>query len=286
MSYNSSVVVPQRHIDSPKNPHLKALLRLRERRIREREGRFLVEGAREVGRALSASPRILEALLCPERFTPEAKKVAVAVTAANCGVLYWVSKEAFDRLSLRQRPDGIAVVLPTWAWSRKLANLETRDDTLLLILHGLEKPGNIGALLRTADAVGASAVVLTGGGTDLFNPNVVRASTGSLFTTKTLHATPDEARAYVQRTGLGLIAATPEAPMAHWEADYGGPTAIVLGSEDEGLDSQWLDAAPIRIHIPMLGTADSLNVATAGAVLLYEALRQRTKIARHTFQPR
>ena len=155
------------------------------------------------------------------------------------------------------------------------------------MVDGLEKPGNLGALLRTADAVGVDAVFATGSGTDLFNPNVVRASMGSLFARPVLALDTDELLAWLTRRGVRVVATSPHAARVFWDAPLVGAsddaadgaadrgTAIVLGPEHEGLEPRWLDAAALRVRVPMAGLADSLNVATTGALLLYEVLRQR-----------
>jgi TrmH family RNA methyltransferase len=265
---------PPDPIESSRNPRIKGLLRLRKRRFRDREHRFLVEGAREVSRALQAGHDPIEVFFCTEVCSSAAASIAVDLLASNPKTTFRVSKEAFNRLSLRQKPDGIVAVMATW--SLNLADLNTVDLSLVLVLHGLEKPGNVGALLRTADSVGADAVLLTGKGTDLFNPNVVRASMGSLFTTQAVHTDATNAQGFLVQKGISLVAATPHADQPHWEPSFLGPTAIVVGSEAAGLDRTWIEAAKTQIRIPMHGAADSLNVATSGAVILYEILRQRT----------
>ena len=261
-----------RAIDSPGNPLVKRLVRLRERRARDAEGVALVEGAREVARALDGGWRPRLIATCAALASPEA--VALADRFDVVGVeRVALSAPAFAKVSLRQHPDGVVALFepPDLALER----LAWPADGLYLVADGLEKPGNLGALLRTADAAGADAVFVTGRGTDLHNPNVVRASMGSLFSRPVLAVAPEELRAALGRHGVRLVVTSPGAERDLWDADLRGPTAIVLGTEHEGLAPAWLAAADERVRVPMQGLADSLNVATTGALLLFEARRQR-----------
>lgn len=266
----------RRRIDSARNPLVKEAAALKERRARARAGLTLIEGVREVGRALDAGVRLRTLLLCPELVPSAAAGGRLEQRAEAAGAeVAILSQAAFARLSLRQGPDGVAAVA---AWQgRSLGMLAPGDGPLLLVVDGVEKPGNVGALLRTADAAGVDAVVLTGQGTDLANPNVIRASMGSVFAVPAAVAEAEEARGWLRSLGARTVAATPAAPDPHWSADYRGPVAIVVGAEDRGLSEAWLRSADRTVRIPMRGpAADSLNVAVAGAVLLYEAVRQRT----------
>lgn len=259
-------------IESPKNDRVKELVRLRSRRHRDRRGVFPIEGAREVERALDAGVRPIEAYLGPALFHDEAR--AVAARLAALGVpRFELAEAAFRKASYRDAPDGVLVVAE--AWSPDLGPLELGRDALVLVIDGLEKPGNVGALLRTADAAGATAVFVTGAGTDVFNPNVIRASMGSVFARPVIPADPADLRAFLDARGVRVVATSPAASRSFWEVDLTGATAIVVGSEHQGLEADWLGHADLRVRIPMEGLADSLNVATAGALLLYEALRQR-----------
>lgn len=249
---------------------------LKTRRARDRTGLTLVEGLREAGRAVAAGLPLVRLLLCDELgalgldgvelLRREAERQAVETVV--------LSTDAFQRISLREHPDGVALVARTP--ERSLERLRLPAQPLVLVLAGLEKPGNVGALLRSADAAGVDAVVLTDGGTDLGNPNVIRASMGSVFALPVAGATPVAARRWLRAAGLHLVAATPHARQSHWAASYRGGVAVVLGTEHAGLDASWLAAVHERVRIPMRSrSADSLNVAVAGAVILFEALRQR-----------
>ncbi len=259
----------ERHIESPKNATVKALLKLRERRERVLEGRYLIEGARELTRALQAGVS-LERLFYAETFLNDEGRALLFRTDFERTSL---SEDAFKRLSLRQNPDGILGVARVERL--ELASLTLPEDALVLVLDGLEKPGNLGAILRTADAGNLATVLVTGEGTDLHNPNVIRSSVGSVFSRPVLAVSAGEALEWLREHGFALVAATPHAKASYWDADYRGPTALLLGAEHAGLSGSWLEAATLQVSIPMNGLADSLNVATAGALLIYEALRQR-----------
>lgn len=261
-----------KRITSAQNPEVKARAKLKERRARTREGKFLVEGARELSRALEAGV-VLEALyVCPDLLGDAGRGLVQEAETRNVP-LNELSETAFHTLSMRENPDGVVGV--ALKQEKRLADLTLPDDALVVVCEGVEKPGNLGALLRTADSVGAHALFVTGGGTDLENPNVVRSSMGSVFSRPVLAASGDELRAWLRQHGFTLVAATPHSDRLYWEGDYRGKTALLLGAEDRGLSAAWLGAADVRVKIPMRGLADSLNVATAGALLLYEALRQR-----------
>lgn len=267
---------PSRRVDSARNPLVKELAALKERRARDRSGRMLVEGVREVGRALAAGHRpILLLVPASSKSSASAAIEPLRRSAVERGAeVVELSREAFHRISMREHPDGVAAVLPTV--THDLDTFTLPSAPLVLVLDGIEKPGNVGALLRTADAVGVDGVLITGSGTDLANPNVVRASMGSVFALPVATASAEAARAWLRQRAIHLVATTPHATRPHWDARYAGATAVVLGSEHAGLAEAWLADADERVTIPMRPrVADSLNVAVAGAVMLYEALRQR-----------
>ncbi len=209
--------------------------------------------------------------VCPDFLGDDGRSILKSAEARDVSITE-LSGAAFKLLSYRENPDGIVAV--TERQKKSLTDLKLPDDALVVVVEGLEKPGNLGALLRTADGVGAHALFVTGGGTDLENPNVVRSSMGSVFSLPTLAVSSDELLAYLNHEHFSLIATTPHTETLYWEADLTGRAAILLGAEHSGLSPAWL-AAGVPVRIPMQGQADSLNVATAGALLLYEALRQR-----------
>lgn len=263
---------PPVSIESPSNPRVQRLVRLRERRARDAEGVALVEGAREVARAIAGGWPVAVVATCAALASPEARVLEPRL--AQLGAERWtLSEAAFAKASVRRHPDGVlALVVPP---RLALEDLPVRSDALYLVSDGLEKPGNLGALLRTADAADVDAVLVTGTGTDLLNPNVVRASMGSLFARPVLAVAPEAARAALRARGIQVVATTPAATLDLWDADLRGPVAIVVGTEHAGLDPDWLDAADVQVRVPMSGLADSLNVATTGALLLFEVRRQR-----------
>ena len=266
---------PKRSTDldivSPKNPQVKALLRLQERRERDKTGRFSIEGLREVTRAQQAGIQLEQLYICPDYLREEAR-ASLRTVAADIPS-HSLSQAAFTRLSYRENPDGVLAVaaIP----NTRLEDVKLPEQALILVLAALEKPGNIGALLRTADAAGVDAVLLSAEGTDIYNPNVIRASMGSVFSRPVIAAPEAALRRWLQQQGLALVATTPHTEQLYWQVDYRASVAIILGSEHQGLEESWLEPASLPVRIPMQGLADSLNVATSGALLLYEALRQR-----------
>lgn len=274
---------PLRHIDSATNSFVKETARLKDRRGRLKSGLLLVEGVREAERALAAGVAARQLLLAPELVVEARRVEAMRETAADRGAqVVTLSRAAFARLSVRQQPDGVLLVAQ--ALSRRPQDVGLKEQALVLIIDGLEKPGNLGALLRTADAVGVDALFVTGagadgGGTDLDNPNVIRASMGSVFAVTCAVGGRDEVAGVVSAAGLRLVATTPGGADASsmWSTDLTGGIALLLGAEHAGLPDWWLQRAASRVTIPMRSqAADSLNVSVAGAVLLYEAWRQRS----------
>ncbi len=259
-------------VHSPTNPLVKRFVRLRARRPREREGLLVVEGARELTRAVQAGWSLALLASCPERFSPDAE-AALALLQGAAGEHRRFGPAAFDRASLRQHPDGL-LGLVRW---REVdpESLPWPDTACYLVIAGLEKPGNVGALLRSAAAAGVDAVFVTGAGTDLGNPNVVRASMGSLFALPVLALADEHARALLGSHGVRVITTSPDASETFWDADLTGAVAVVIGPEHEGLDAAWRGAADLEVRVPMAGSVDSLNAATAGGLVLYEVLRQR-----------
>jgi len=253
-------------IASPRNPRVKALAALKERKERERRGLFLVEGRREVARALEAG-LFLETLLLGPKARPEDRALA-----GGREVLF-LSQAALERVSSRENP---AQVLGVFRLSKRdLSQARLPPNPLALVLLGLEKPGNLGAILRAADGAGAD-LVLVAEGADLFSPQVIRNSTGALFSLPVYPVSEEEARRFLEAQDLLRVAATPEGERLYWEEDYRKGVAFLLGTEDEGLPEAWKRRAQVRVRIPMRGRADSLNVAVSAALLLYEALRQRS----------
>lgn len=261
-------------IDSPSNPRVKAIARLRQASHRKRENLMLIEGPRCVDRALRAGVRILQACYCPARFAEAATCPAVVEALGSARVeLLELSEPAFEKLAYRHNPEGLVVVARPPGTS--LDALPGSVPGLVVLAEGLEKPGNLGAICRSADGAGADAVILCDRHTDVWNPNAVMASTGAVFSVPIAQADLPDVLAWVRARNVRILAATPDAAVPYTRVDLTGPVALALGSEHAGLSQALLDAADQRISIPMRGRADSLNVATTAAVLLFEAARQR-----------
>jgi TrmH family RNA methyltransferase len=271
-------------ITSLQNPRVKQLVKLRDRRPRDEAGVFLVEGYRQIRRALDKAVTITELYVCSEWYLgDQGNEPALIAEAQAAGAkVYQLTKEAFAKVAYRERPDGLLAVAPQWR--RTLADLEaklgeicnkTRPDPFLLVVEAIEKPGNLGTILRSADAAGVDALIVCDPVTDLFNPNVVRASTGVLFSVPVIIATSAEVRVWLAERKIRAVATTPSATDIYTNTNLRGPLAIVMGSEQYGLSDFWLKEADARVLIPMAGQADSLNVAMATIITLFEAVRQR-----------
>lgn len=265
---------PSPLITSRQNQRVKDAVRLRTGRNRQRAGRFLIDGAREIQRALDAGIRPREAFVRqPLDDEPGALKALNALRSTDTEILF-VTPAVYEKLCFGDREDaGIVVVAESP--DRRLTQLRLPDEPLVAVLEGIEKPGNLGAILRSADAAGVDAVVVADARTDLFNPNTIRASLGTVFRESVVTATSTEAIAGLRERHFRIIAARPDAELLYTMADFRGSVAIVLGSEVEGLSDQWRELETDTVRLPMRGVADSLNVSTAAAVLFYEALRQR-----------
>jgi RNA methyltransferase, TrmH family len=262
-------------ITSTANPRIKHLAALRRRRARDAEAVTLVEGYEEIELALRAGVRPLTLYYSPGLVRQGATATAAitAGVAAGGGEVMMVGEQAFAKIAYRETPDGWLAVVP--AVTADLADLALGARPLVLICQGVEKPGNLGAILRTADAAGVTAVIATDQVTDWGNPNVVRASKGTVFSVPVASATSAQVLAWLDGHGLLLVAAAPQAGLVVTQADLTGPVAIALGSEHHGLPPEWLARANLAVRIPMFGRADSLNVAASAAILCYEAVRQR-----------
>jgi RNA methyltransferase, TrmH family len=257
-------------ITSTANPRVKQLVSLRRRRERDQAGVTLVEGRAEIELALAANVRPQALYRCPE--LARADDLAEEAAARGAQVVR-VSKQVFEKISYREGPDGWLAVVP--AIQAGLSQLKLGTEPLVLVCAGLEKPGNLGAVLRTADAAGVMAVVAADPVTDWGNPNVVRASKGTVFSVPVASGTSDEVLDWIAANGLRLVAASPDAQRPFTEVNLVEPTAIAVGAEQTGLAAGWLQRADALVRIPMFGRADSLNVSTAAAILTYEAVRQR-----------
>jgi len=263
-------------VESAANPRVKAILALRRRRDRERAGVILVEGYEELETALASGARPRSLYYCPALIA-DPTQLRLLDRAGGMGAeLVELSRPAFERVAYREGPDGWLALLPMVPTS--LEQLELPADPLVLVCESVEKPGNLGAMLRTADAAGVAAVVAAEGVTDWGNPNVVRASKGAVFTVPVAGAGTGEVLEWLRARRVAVVATTPDAGVPFVVPDLTGGVAVVVGAERRGLSPAWLDQADARIRVPMFGRVNSLNVATCAALVVYEALRQRGRL--------
>ncbi|HWF79219.1 MAG TPA: RNA methyltransferase [Streptosporangiaceae bacterium] len=261
-------------ISSAANPLVKRIRLLANRKHRREQGAFVVEGIQPVWRAVTAGWQI-EALLVGPDLRPDSAAAAMVDEQEARGVrVARLSHELFLRLSSREGQAGLAAIVrsrqPT------LADLSPGHDSVFVALHRIGNPGNLGTIIRTADAVGSAGVILIGDTTDPYAPVAVKASMGSLFATSVVHVpSPEPFLTWAAEHGVEILAASGQADVAHWSTSYRPPLAVLLGSEGEGLPADLLASAGRRVRIPMTGTAESLNVAAAAAVLLYEVMRHK-----------
>ena len=259
-------------VSSRQNPRYKAALGLRAVRERRRRGLLLVDGAREIGRALDSGASLAEAWVAPERIRSQAAGALLA-RLAGAGEIIETTPELLARLAYGERDEGVVAVFETPATD--LGALELPARPLVAVVEGVEKPGNLGASLRSADGAGVDAVIVADPISDVWNPNAIRASLGTIFSTRLAVAPSAEALAYLRRHSIAVYAARVEGSIA-WDAvDLTAPAALVVGAETSGLSEVWRGEDVAAVRIPMLGLADSLNVSATAAVLFYEARRQR-----------
>ena len=266
-----------RAIDSPTNPKVKQLVALRSRAERDNTGLFVAEGARALERLIAAGREVHTVYVQSDLLDDRDRAVVTRCADAGAMVVE-LSALAMAKASYRDRPEGIIAVAPQWA--DDLDTVRLSSPPLVIIAEGVEKPGNLGAILRTADATGCDAVIVCDERVDRFNPNVIRAATAVVFSMPVVSASSSEALHWSRDHGLTLVATTPDTDLLYWDANLDQPVAVLMGAEDAGLTTFWLDHADVRVRLPMAGQADSLNVGVATSVVLYEAIRQRTTPAR------
>jgi TrmH family RNA methyltransferase len=253
-------------ITSLQNPRVKYLVKLRDdKRQRQKDGLFLVEGYDEISLALAAGHTPQALLSAPEL-------VSRSLTAAAAETLT-VSRAVFEKISYRENPDGWLAVFPIPKTS--LNDLPLSEIPLVIVAESIEKPGNLGAILRTADAAHVDAVLVCDPRVDVWNPNVVRASRGAVFSVPVVECDNASAWEWLKRGKMRMLAATPSADAVYSDVDLREPVAIVVGTEDEGLSDFWMRNADVKARIPMTGKVNSLNVSVSTALIVYEALRQR-----------
>ena len=260
-------------VSSLQNAGIKEVVKLRQRSHRDENALLIVEGYREVKRALDNRIPVLKLFYCPALYQGKNEPALVARCAAQNVGLFECSEPVFRKIAYRDRPEGLLALCPQIR--RTLADLTLPANPFVVVAEHIEKPGNLGTMLRTADAAGADALVVCDRCTDVNKPNVVRASIGTLFTVPIAEASTEETIAWLRQHGIRSLAASPHAAKNYTEADMTRPIAVVVGAEQFGLSDAWMAQADERVRIPMLGQADSLNVAAAATILLYEVVRQR-----------
>ena len=269
---------PVLEISSNANPRIKHIIRLRQRSHRDAARQMLIEGYREVHRALSNRYTIESLYFCEELFQGENNHALLDMIQKTGAKLFRCSKPVFAKISYRDRPDGLLALAPQLHLT--LADIQLTDAPFIIVAESIEKPGNLGTILRSADAAGADAVIVCDRCTDINNPNVVRASIGTLFCRPVVEASSAETIKWLRQHRIQSLAATPHAQKLYTEADCTTPIAIVVGTEQYGLSETWMQEAHMQIRIPMHGQADSLNVATATTILLFEVCRQRASVSK------
>ncbi|MDN3504416.1 MAG: RNA methyltransferase [Rhabdochlamydiaceae bacterium] len=264
-------------IESFQNPKVKLLGKLKNKRARDQTSLFFVEGYREILRLSEGETEIDMLFYCPELFLQDNEKDLIEKVGEKTTQIYRLPKAIFEKISMRDRPDGLALI----AKQKRLGFFELEEilkneaNPFFCIAESIEKPGNLGSILRSCDAVGINGLIVCDECTDVYNPNVVRSSVGTLFTVPIFQLTSKETIALLYRYNCAIVTTSPSAKQNYTDVDYRGAVAIAMGTEQVGLTEQWFNEKFEQVSIPMMGKADSLNVANATTLLLYEVLRQR-----------
>ena len=284
--------MPSELITSAQNPKVKRLLALqKDSSLRRESGLFVVEGRRELERCISAGFEPDSVFICPAVLSRVPENVPLSAKRAQNALkgtcectfgrsealqgakVFEVSEEVYGKIAYRGGTEG--VIAEVKVRNRKLEDLQLPDNPLIVVLESVEKPGNLGAVLRSADAAAADAVLVCDPLTDLYNPNLIRSSTGAAFSVPCVACSSEQAIKWLKLKEIRILTAQLQDSRLYYDTDMRGATAIVMGTESTGLSQQWRDAADAHIRIPMLGAADSLNVSVSAAILLFEAVRQR-----------
>lgn len=259
-----------KQITSIQNHYIKSLVQLQEKaKSRKQSGTFLIEGKREIELAIKGNYELETLLFLPELISESELNKLVK----NKVELIEINKEVYQKLAYRDTTEGILAIAKTK--SLQLSELKLPKNPLIVVMEAIEKPGNIGAILRTCDAAKVDAVIVANPKSDLYNPNTVRSSVGCLFTNQIAAGTSEEVIAFLKQNNINIYGATLQNSNAYHEINYTSPTALVVGTEATGLTQIWRDNATKNIIIPMQGEIDSMNVSVASAILIFEAKRQR-----------
>jgi TrmH family RNA methyltransferase len=260
-------------LTSPANPRVKAVVRLRQRSHRDELGLMIVEGYRELKRAVDNGHFPSDLFVCESLFQGSNEPTLIERCVQAGAHVLRCTPAVFAKMAYRDRPEGLLAVAPQVR--RGLDSLAPPSDALVVVAEAIEKPGNLGTILRSADAAGACAALVCDRCTDVNNPNVVRASIGALFSLPVVETTTDDAMKWLGERRFRIVATSPHAQQVYSDADLTGNVAIVVGTEQYGLTDRWMESAAVKVRIPMRGQSDSLNVAAATTILLFEAARQR-----------
>lgn len=263
-----------KYIESPKNLRVKDLLQLQSKaKIRQEQQQFLVEGLREIGLAIQSGYKILECFFCENLITFDRLSSFLGEHIHDTSITK-LSLKAYQKIAYRSSTEGMLAVVQQKSHSLDTFIFKTKNP-LVLVAESPEKPGNIGALLRTADAAALDGVLIANPKTDLYNPNVIRSSVGGLFTTPVATGSTSEVIAFLKKNNIQIFTASLQSSLPYTSISFENPSALVVGTEAEGLTSEWIENGTQNIHIPMKGMIDSMNVSVAAAVLIFEAKRQR-----------
>lgn len=261
------------YISSFQNPKIKKLLQLQQKSSeRRKEGLFIVEGQRELMHCVNAGMTIRSIFYCPQIMDSHTYNDAITSFPAEAQC-FEVSKDIYEKIAYRGSTEGIVAEIRTR--SIGLQDLNLKENPLIIVLESVEKPGNLGAILRSADAAGVDAVIVCDSITDLYNPNLIRSSIGAIFTVPCVACTTSECIDFLKKRNISILTAQLQDSHLYYDTDMRKGTAIVMGTEATGLTDAWRQAADAHIRIPMLGQLDSLNVSVSAAILMYEAVRQR-----------
>ncbi len=260
-------------ISSAQNQKIKDAVKLRERRDREKNRLTLLEGYRELTRAFEYGMELKECFFAPEMFLGENEYPFLELLLQHGVAVFQVAPHLLEKMAYRDRPEGL--IATAVMKEHTLNELPVVADGLYMVCEGVEKPGNLGSMLRSADAAGVDGFIICDKRTDLYNPNVIRASTGALFSVPLAECSSEEAIAWLREHNIKILSTTPHTDLIYTDEDMTGAVALVVGTEQVGLSDKWLNESIKSVVIPMLGQIDSLNVAVATTIVLYEAARQR-----------
>ena len=263
-------------ITSAQNPKIRTLLELQEKsKARRREGLFVVEGVRELMHCVSSGYTVHSVFVCPEILPEDVMNDCLKEISEKCGRFgcFTITRQIYEKVAYRGSTEGIIAELR--CRSHRLEDLDLKDNPVVVVLEAVEKPGNLGAILRSADAAGVDAVIVCDPLTDMYNPNLIRSSIGGIFTVQTAAASSEETIKWLKDRNIKIFTAQLQDSEWYYDTDMTKGSAIVMGTEATGLTDIWRKAADAHIKIPMLGKLDSLNVSVSAAILMYEAVRQR-----------